>query len=120
MKKRQIYYWMLFLILKIKTEKIYNINDCIEKITWFNNLDDESLMLLNDLISAAKDLHSSFIRQYIFMNYFRKKAVAKEEIMDYKNAIDELKETYEDLESTYFFLPKIPGFKDTTEKLSLV
>ena len=106
--------------LKEKTEKIYNVNERIEKITWFNDLDEESLMLLNDLISSAKDLRTSLIRQYISMNFLRKKGIAKEEIKDFKNAIDELKESYEDLESVFFFLPEMPNFIETTSKLSLV
>lgn len=106
--------------LKEKTDKIYNVNERIEKITWFNDLDEESLMLLNDLISSAKDLRTSLIRQYISMNFFRKKGIAKEEIKDFKDAIDELKESYEDLESVFFFLPKMSDFVETTSKLSLV
>jgi|SRR5690554_3056586 len=106
--------------LKGKTERIYSINERIEKITWFNNLDEESLMLLNDLISVAKDLRTSLIRQYIPMGYFRKKGIAKEEIKDFKNSIDELKESFEDLESVFFFLPKMPEFVETTTKLTLV
>lgn len=61
--------------LKIKTNKIYEVNERIEKITWFNNLDDESLMLLNDLISSAKDLRTSLIRQYLSMNFLRKRGL---------------------------------------------
>ena len=37
-----------------------------------------------------------------------------------KNSIDELKESYEDLESVFFFLPKMPDFVETTTKLSLM
>lgn len=106
--------------LKEKTSKLYEINERIEKITWFNDLDQESLMLINDLISSAKDLQTSLIRQYISMNFFRRKGIAKEEIRDFKNSIDELKESYEDLESVFFFLPKMPDFVETTTKLSLI
>lgn len=106
--------------LKDKTERIYDINEKIESISWLNDLDEECLMILNDIISSAKDLRTSLIRQYISMNYFRKKGIAKEEIKDFKNSIDELKESYEDLESVFFFLPKMPDFKETTQKLSLV
>jgi len=106
--------------LEEKTEKIYDINERIEKITWFNDLDETCLMLLNDLISSAKDLRSSLIRQYVSMNDLRKKGIAKEAIKDFKNSIDELKEAYEDLESVFFFLPEMPDFKETTSKLSLV
>ena len=103
-----------------KTKKIYEINDNIEKLTWFNDLDEECLMLTNDLIAAAKDLRSTLIRQYISMDFLRKKGIAKEELKDFKNAIDELKETYQDLESVFFYLPEIPEFIETTKQLSLV
>jgi len=104
----------------MKTEKIIEINESIERVTWFNDLDDESLMLINDLISSIKDLHSTLIRQYVSLNLIRSKGIAKEEIKNFKNTIDDLKENYQDLESVYFFLPEIPDFKETTKLLSLV
>ena len=106
--------------IKDKTKRIYEINENIEKLTWFNKLDEECLMLINDLISAAKDLRSSLIRQYIHLDFLRKKGVAKEELKDFKNSIDELKETYQDLESVFFYLPEMPDFIETTKQLSLV
>jgi len=106
--------------LREKTLKIYNINERIEKLTWFDNLNDECLKLSNDLISLARDLHLSLIRQYVAINFVRNKGIAKKEIKDFKNSIDELKEVYSDLESALFFLPEMPGFKETTKELSLV
>lgn len=103
-----------------KTKKIYEVNQNIEKISWLNDLDEECLMLINDLIAAAKDLRTSLIRQYISLDLLRKKGVAKEEIKNFKNSIDELKETYEDLESVFFYLPELPDFVETTKQLSLV
>jgi|688.fasta_scaffold03568_14 hypothetical protein len=105
---------------QMKTEKIIEINESIERVTWFNDLDEESLMLINDLISSIKDLHSTLIRQYVSLNLIRSKGIAKEEIKNFKNTIDDLKENYQDLESVYFFLPEIPDFKETTKLLSLV
>jgi hypothetical protein len=37
--------------LKIKTDKMEEIIENTEKITWFNNLDDDSLLIVNDLVS---------------------------------------------------------------------
>jgi uncharacterized protein YutE (UPF0331/DUF86 family) len=107
-------------LLKEKTNKIYTINQKIEEITWFDDLNDECLMILNDIISASKDLRSSLVRQYVSMNFLREKGIAKEEIKDFKNAIDYLKESYEDLETVFFFLPSMPDFVETTKQLSLV
>jgi hypothetical protein len=106
--------------LKKKTNKVYEVNEDIEKLTWMNDLDDECLMIINDLISSAKDLHSSLMRQYVSMNHLRKQGIAKDEIKDFKNSVDELKESYSDLESVFFFLPEMPDFIETTKQLSLI
>lgn len=106
--------------LSSKTERIKKLNDDFEKLTWRNDLDEDCLMLINDLIAAARDLHSSLFRQYLRMSFIRTKGIAKDEIKEFKISIDELKEICSDLESTFFFLPKIPGFLETTKSLSLI
>lgn len=106
--------------MKEKAETISTITERMDKLTWFTNPDEDSLMLLNDLISAAKDVHSSLIRQYVSLTPLRKKGIAREEIKAWKSSIDELKESYEDLESVFFFLPEMPDFVETTKQLSLV
>lgn len=106
--------------IKEKTLNIYDLNKKLERITWFDDIDEECLKLINDIISLGKDLHSSLIRQYLSFNDLRQRGIAKNEIRDFKNSIDELKESYYDLESVFFFLPEIPEFKETTKLLSLV
>lgn len=103
-----------------KTEKIENIAERMEGLTWFTSPDEEGLMLLNDLISAAKDVHSSLIRQYVYLNPLRRRGIAGDEIKSFKRSIDDLKESFEDLESVFFFLPEMPEFTETTKQLSLV
>ena len=108
-------------MLSKKTKKLYKLNDNLEELTWIDDeLDQDCLKSLNDLVSSAKDLRSSLIRQYINMDSIRTAGIGKDEIKDFKNSIDELKETYSDLESIYFFLPNIPEFKETTKELSLI
>lgn len=103
-----------------KTFKIEDIVERVEKISWFNNLDNEDLMLINDLISSIRDLHSSLIRQYNSLIFFHSQGIANEEIENFKIAVDDLKEVAIDLESRFFYLPKISGFIETTNELSLV
>lgn len=103
-----------------KTEKINSLVEGIEQITWFNDLDNDSLILINDLISSIRDLRSSLLRQYVSLNFIRAKGIAKDEIKNFKTAIDDLKEVASDLESTFFFLPNIAEFKETTKELSLI
>lgn len=103
-----------------KSAKIIEISERMEEITWFTNLDEDGLLLLNDLISVAKDAESTLTRQYISLNSLRAQGIAKNEIKEFKYAIDTLKESYEDLESIFFFLPGMPDFVETTKKLSLI
>ena len=92
----------------------------IEEITWFNDLDNDTLMSINDLISSIRDLHSTLLRQYISLGYVRSKGIAKEEIKRFKASIDDLKDVAADLESRFFFLPNISGYQETTKELSLL
>ena len=103
-----------------KSIKINVLVERIEKLTWFSNLDNDSLMSINDLISAIRDLHSSLFRQYVSLNFIRTKGIAKEEIKNFKSSIDDLKEVASDLESRFFFLPNDVDFQETTKELSLV
>ncbi|NEN25726.1 hypothetical protein G3O08_19740 [Cryomorpha ignava] len=110
----------LKILINEKTIEIETINERMQKLTWLNGLDETCLMLINDLISAAKDLKSSLIRQFISLDVLKKSQIALEEIANFKNAIDDLEETYEDLDSVFFFLPEIPEFVETTKRLSLI
>jgi len=102
-----------------KTLKITVLIENIEKITWFNDVDNEALMSINDLISSIRDLQSTLIRQYVSLNFIRNKGIAKDEIKEFKAAIDDLKDVAADLESRYFFLPRMVDFQDVTKELSL-
>ena len=102
-----------------KTDKINSLIETLEQITWLNNLENDSLILINDLISAIRDLRYSLLRQYISLTFIRSKGIAKEEFKKFKLAIDDLKEVANDLESVYFFLPNNSEFKEITKELSL-
>jgi hypothetical protein len=106
--------------LTTKSKKIEKIVVMLEGITWYNNVDEEGLKLINEIISLSKDLHSTLIRFYVDLNYFIKKNIAKEEIKNLKIAIDDLKEITQDLESVFFYLPQMPQFVESTKQLSLL
>ena len=103
-----------------KTDKINSLIETLEQITWLNNLENDSLILINDLISAIRDLRYSLLRQYISLTFIRSKGIAKEEFKKFKLAFDDLNEVANDLESVYFFLPNNSEFKEITKELSLI
>lgn len=106
--------------LAAKTDKIEETIEKIEEITWFNEVDQESLYLINDLISTIKNLHSVLQKQYITFDFLRTKGIAKEEIKNFKSSIDDLKDIGNDLDSRFFFLPNYDNFEETTKELSLI
>ena len=108
--------------LSDKTDKMNNLLEKIERVTWYkdDHITSDTLMKINDLISAMRDLHSSLIRQWVSYKFLRTKGIAKAETKSFKLAIDDFKETASDLESRFFFLPKMPSFTETTKELSLL
>lgn len=107
--------------IEAKIKEINTFNEEVEKLTWLDDLDEDCLILLNDLISFSKDWHSSLIRQNVAMDsILGTEGITMEAIENFRISIDELKESYEDLESVFFFLPKMPDFVETTKQLSLI
>ena len=107
-------------ILDKKTQNITKLNTQLEELTWFSDLDDECLMKVNEIISLCNDLHSSLLKFYIGLNPIIKKGIAKGEIKKLKEAIADLKEITQDVESRFFFLPQMPLFIKTTKELNLI
>ncbi len=103
--------------LVTRTETIIDISERMEEVTWFNNLDQSTVQILNELIVLARDVHSSLIRNYVGLNIFRQKGVAKNEITEFKNAIDFLKDVIDDLEFAFFSFPKDKEFQKVTAAL---
>jgi len=103
-----------------RTARIQHINEELEKLTWLGEVDDSCKKELNTLISLSKDLRTTLIRGYILLKPFRDRGIAKEEIKNFKGALDDLKESYDDLESVFFYLPQLPEFKEISKLLSLI
>lgn len=106
--------------LSERCDKVERINGSLEGLTWMSGIDDDCLMAINDLIASARELHSVLIRQYVKINSIKEKGIAKDEIHRFKACIDDLKEIVSDLDTTFFHLPNVPGFKETTKELSLI
>jgi len=102
-------------------EKTSQIVEGLEGLSWYNDFNDDDLRAINMLLSSGKDLRTSLIKRYIsFNNVYRSKGIAKEELNNLKAATDDLKEVISDLEGAFFYLPNIPGFRETTKLLSLL
>ncbi len=107
-------------LYSIKTEKIASLIEKMELITWFDQLDQDSLLLVNDLISAVRDLHSSLIRQFKSADMLLIEDIISTDIINFKEAVSDLNDVANDLESRFFYLSKNEEFIQITKELSLV
>lgn len=103
-----------------KTEQIEVLVDKLESITWFDNVDDECLMILSDIISLSKDLSQNLERKYkmVGLTKIKAKGIAKNEIKNYIASIEDLKEVADDLEDVFFKLPHCEEFNSVTVEFS--
>lgn len=102
-----------------KTDHVESICKRLESFTWFNQLDEECMRLVNHVIAAARDWRSTLIKQYVNMGSMKKRGIANDEIKNFKSALDDLRETCEDMESVFFNLPKNEVFQAVTSSLIL-
>jgi hypothetical protein len=107
-------------LIALKTNKIEELTEKMELITWLDQLDEESLLLINDLISAVRDLHTSLFRQFKSVETLLEKHVGETEILAFKDAIDDLNDVSNDLESRFFYFSKNEEFINITKELSLL
>ena len=102
-------------VLKNKVDRLQKTNSLFEHLTWYNNLDDDCLMRVNETISLAKELHSSLTLQYVSLSRIRiKTGIAKEEIKRFNASLDDHKESFNDVENLFFVLPADDEFVKIT------
>ena len=99
------------------TGTITKCSEKLERLSWLNGINEEDLKKISDIISQTFSLHRALVKSFVNMGTIRKKGIAKTEIKNFKLEIDTLKEITEDLDMTFFQLPLVSGFKETTAEL---
>lgn len=107
-------------LIKNKTDELSNLNTRLEQLTWLNDFKEEDLMVLNDVIALGNDFYSTLLKEYVSLRNSALNEISEDTLKNFKNEIDNLKESCEDLDSVFFFLPSFSEFKETTQLLSIV
>lgn len=108
-------------LLRNQTKELSKLNDQVEKVTWVGEpIGEENLKKINNVIAKMKDLYSSLNRQILSLKPIKKKGIATKAINEFRAEVDGIRESYEDLESVFFFLPALPEFKEAQRIISLV
>ena len=92
--------------IKEDSDFIFGLVEKFEELSWAeaSNLDEETLKVLNDIISVSRDIHRTLIMHFVFLNNNLKK-VASSQINTLKNSLDDFKESTNDLEFIVFHMP---------------
>lgn len=114
-------------ILKLQTEInddsvfLEKLVDRFEKISWMaddvdNTKREETLNLINAIVSVTMDLHRLILTRYIYLNKNARQYASKE-IKRLKLALDDIKEACVDLEHVFIILPEDKDFQNANERL---
>jgi hypothetical protein len=107
-------------ILVKKTKSINTVNEILERLFSLNDLNEDCLRLLNVVVSVGRDFYLTLDKQYQNIIHLVDHKIAVNEILNFKEAIDYLQESIDDLESIFLTLPKSADFVEVTKKLSLM
>lgn len=99
-------------------EEIESLNPSLEELTWVQQpLSEELLPHVRRLIDSCYDLHKKYVKTYVGFKNLRQRGIAKQEIKQFKAAIDDFKDITTDLESVFFIFPNNKEFQKVTEGL---
>nr|WP_315219791.1 hypothetical protein [uncultured Flavobacterium sp.] len=100
------------------TNFVFSLVERFEKLSWIDasNLDEETLIVLNDIISISRDIHRTMIMRFIFLNKHMRD-MASLHIKEFKMSIDDLKESINDLEYIHFRIPYDLRFQEINERI---
>lgn len=108
-------------VLNKRVNLLDNLIEQIETITWYNDFTDEDLIKISTIIDLAIILEILWKKEYAIINKeIKSKNIAKKEIIDFKNALDDFREIYKDLSHIVFKLSKDSEFNNLTEMLLLI
>lgn len=106
-------------MLNEKTNRINNLIISLEALTWHGKPTDDDLLGIHEIIVLGRDFCNSLTKYYVLVNNnFKSRKIATAQIKEYKEALDDLKEVINDLESTFFILPEISEFQKSTIRLN--
>lgn len=101
------------------TPSIIILTEKLEEFSWFENVTEQNKFLIKIALLASEELTKSLSKSYIVLKkLYKPKDVLKEELKQYKEAIENLQETTNDIEMVFFELPNDTEFKAINEKLA--
>lgn len=102
-----------------RTEEVNNLIPKIEELTWFTDVDEETLTEMKGLISNIKELYKLMLSFWVQVSRnFAKHQVAKTELKGYREAADEVREMAGDLEARFFTSPQDDEFQAIANTLN--
>jgi hypothetical protein len=90
----------------------------IEEFSWFSDLDEETLVSLEGILTLMNNLYVTMRGRYIKANvFFTRNKISAQELREYKAAADDLKELADDMRTRFFVTAKDDEFQAITNEL---
>lgn len=101
------------------TPSIIILTEKLEEFSWFEDVTEQNKFLIKIALLASEELTKGLSKSYVVLKkLYQPKNVLKEELKQYKEAIENLQETTNDIEMVFFELPNDTEFKAINEKLA--
>jgi hypothetical protein len=89
--------------LNEKTNSIIHVNLKFSEFSRFSDaVDEECLQLIRQVLDLSIMWHQRLLRFYVDLNWIRNHNIGNGVIVDFKTAVDDLKEYNQDIEDLYF------------------
>jgi hypothetical protein len=101
-----------------RTEKIQKLDELFLQSTWYDIQNQEEEELLKSVITKSLSFHSKAIKNFVKLkNHFWKDNICRNEISNYKNALDDFEESIYEVDEIFFKLRKDDEFNNLMNSL---
>lgn len=101
-----------------KTSILKSINGLYNKLSWFTDLDEESLNIIRDMVDRGKKTKTVLAKYYVNINKLRKRNIVNNSLNCFKTEFDNFKEHLVDIEDLFFNLPSDDEYNELVNELS--
>lgn len=98
-------------VLRDGSKSLKRVDDLLGLVTWFENVGHDDEKGLMEMIDYCLEAHGFMLRQYVQVRrVFWPLNIARKEMSDFKDALDNMEESLFELNQIFFELRKDPKF----------
>jgi hypothetical protein len=105
--------------LKTSTQGLHKADELISQLTWIETISPEDEELIAELIDGGLQSHRILLMNYVKLRRtFWQENIAKKEISEFKEVLDNFEESLFELNQIFFELRKDKGFSEVAASIA--